>query len=72
MDGAVSAYRVDTEDGKTFKFGFNPIGNEELPKVRQTIIFKSADEYQWIVELNADGNWSQIMDGVWKRDEPGK
>ncbi len=71
-DGAVSAYRVDTEDGKTFKFGFSPIAHEELPKVRQTIVFKSADEYQWIVELNANGSWSQIMDGIWKRSEPAK
>lgn len=69
VDGAVSAYRVETEDGKTFKFGFDPISHDES-RVRQTITFKSADEYQWIVEVNADGAWKQIMDGVWKRDEP--
>ncbi len=71
MDGAVSTYRVETEDGKVFKFGYSPIGNEELPKVRQTTTFTSADEYRWVVELNTDGKWSQIMDGTWKRDQPG-
>lgn len=72
MDGAVSSYRVETEDGKTFKLGFTPIGQEELPKVRQTIHFRTADAYQWIVELNQDGTWTQIMDGVWTRAQPGK
>lgn len=69
VDGAVSAYRVETEDGKTFRFGFNPIGTEET-NVRQTITFNSADEYRWIVEINANGTWTRIMDGTWKRDDP--
>jgi hypothetical protein len=66
-DGAVSAYRIDSEDGKTFQFGFTPLGSDEN-KVRQTITFKTADEYQWLVELNQNGTWTQIMDGTWKRD----
>jgi hypothetical protein len=67
-DGAISAYRIETEDGKTFKFGFNPISHDEN-KVRQTITFRNADEYQWVVEINQNGTWTQIMDGIWKRDE---
>lgn len=71
VDGAITTYRVEpSEDGKVFKIGFAPVKDDELPKVRQTIVFKSADEYQWVVELNQNGSWSQIMDGVWKRDEP--
>lgn len=69
VDGAVSAYRAETEDGKTFKFGFAPIAHEETT-VRQTITFTSADEYRWVVEIKNGETWSQIMDGVWKRDEP--
>lgn len=71
VDGAISTYRVEpSEDGKVFKIGFSPVKDEALPKVRQTITFTSADEYHWVVELDQNGTWSPIMDGVWKRDEP--
>lgn len=68
-DGTVSSVRIETEDGKTFKFGYTPIGGEES-KVRQTITFNNADEYRWVVEINQNGEWKQIMDGTWKRDQP--
>lgn len=70
FDGKVSVVRVDTEDGKTFKFGFTPLDEHES-NVRQTITFDGPDTYRWVVEIRSQENqWTQIMDGTWKRSAP--
>lgn len=67
FDGSVSEHRVESVDGKTFKFGFMPWDAEDPANLRQTIVFKGKDAYVWTAEIREGDKWKRIIEGTWTR-----
>jgi hypothetical protein len=67
VDGGISEYRVDTADGKTFTFGFEPWDSTDAQKIRQTIVFENPKVYTWTVEAHEGEEWKRLIKGQWKR-----
>ena len=67
IDGAVNETLIETKDQDTLLFGWTPYHADKPAKVRQTIRFEGNDKYVWRVELNAEREWKQIMEGTWVR-----
>ena len=67
VDGAINEILVESRDENTLRFGWKPYHEGKPGRVRQTITFQGKDRFVWVVELNAEGEWKQIMEGTWVR-----
>ena len=67
VDGAINEMLVESKDEHTLLFGWKPYHEGKPGRVRQTITFDDKDRFVWIVELNTEGEWKQIMEGTWVR-----
>jgi len=67
FDGGITEVVLDVKDADTVQTGFTAFDPANPPKVRQVLKFTGNDKHAWTVEVSADGQWQQIMDGVWKR-----
>jgi hypothetical protein len=67
VDGAVNEIIVEEKDDDTLLWGWKPYVEGREGRVRQTIRFEGNDRFVWIVELNGEAGWQQIMEGTWKR-----
>jgi hypothetical protein len=68
IDGTVNEIVIEKKDEDTLLFGWTPYHADKPAKVRQTIRFEGNDKFVWRVELNAEGEWKQIMEGAWARN----
>ena len=67
VDGAINEILVESKDENTLLFGWKPYHEGKPGRVRQTITFEAKDRFVWVVELNAEGDWKQIMQATWVR-----
>jgi hypothetical protein len=67
FDGSVKAARIEKVSEKEFRVGFTPWDEADAADIRSTLTFEGPDAYRWIAEARENGQWKQIMNGVWKR-----
>ncbi len=67
FDGDVSNQVIEVADNDTLKIGWTPFSADDLPKVRQTLHFTSADSFVWTVWVKQKGDWKRIIEATWRR-----
>jgi hypothetical protein len=67
FDGTIHETLIEKVDDNTLHIGYVPFNADEQSKVRQVLKFEDDDNFNWKVEIQADGKWQQIMDATWHR-----
>jgi hypothetical protein len=67
FDGHISEVLLDTKEKDTIRIGYAPFHEGKPQPIRQTLRFTDNDHFVWVVQMQKDNEWTQLIEATWVR-----